>query len=79
MTVNWSFVLALLEKIGFAPKCISRIKWCISTTCFSIMVNGSPLGFFQISRGLEQGDSLSLYLFILVMKTLSRILIRAKE
>ena len=38
------------------------IQWCISTALFSVMINGSPAGFFKSSRGLQQGDPLSPYL-----------------
>jgi hypothetical protein len=40
----------------------------------SILVNGSPEGFFDSSRGIWQGDPLSLLLFVFVMKALSRML-----
>ena len=54
--VNWSFILVVMEKMGFGSKWIGWIRWCISTTCFSILINGSPSAFFQSSRGLRQGD-----------------------
>jgi hypothetical protein len=48
------------------------IAHCISTEHFSIIINGSPSGFFSSSRGLRQGYPLSSLLFVLVMETLSR-------
>ena len=40
---------------------------------FSILVNGTPEGFCNSSRGIRQGDLLSPLLFVLVMEAFSRI------
>ena len=75
--VDWSFLLAVLEKMGFGEKWRRWIRWCLSTVRFSVLVNGTPTGFFQSSRGLRQGDPLLLYLFVIVMETFNRLLKRA--
>ena len=62
--VNWEFFLYILHRCGFLEKCRKWIYFCISTVRFSILVNGSPCGFFPSFRGIRQGDPSSPLLFV---------------
>ena len=74
--VNWGPSYTL-ECCGFFDMWRQWISFCLSTVHFSILINGSPHGFFGSSRGLWQGDPLSPLLFVLVMEAVGRMLDKA--
>ncbi|RVW69991.1 Transposon TX1 uncharacterized 149 kDa protein [Vitis vinifera] len=77
--VRWDFLDQVLEKKGFSPKWRKWMSGCLSSVSYAVLVNGSAKGWVKASRGLRQGDPLSLFLFTLVADVLSRMLLRAEE
>ncbi|GJS23740.1 uncharacterized protein Tco_0452372 [Tanacetum coccineum] len=75
-TVDWGFLRSILIGFGFHPTMIEWIMVCVSTTSYSVCINGNLHGWFNGKRGLRQGDPLSPYLFTLVMEVLTLLLQR---
>ena len=78
-SINWQFLLKVLQKMGFGSKWLGWMWSCLSLAKFLVLVNGVPAGFFPSSKGLRQGDALSPYLFVMGMEVLDVLIRRAVE
>ena len=77
--VGWNFVNYMFLRFGFGETWRRWMQECISTTSFSVLVNGSPSKLFKGFRGIQQGDPLSPFLFTMVVEALSSLLVKARE
>ncbi|CAA7020450.1 unnamed protein product [Microthlaspi erraticum] len=75
--LEWGFVVAVMERLGFHPKWINWVLRCISTVSYSFLVNGAAQGRVIPERGIRQGDPLSPFIFILCGEVLSGLCMNA--
>ena len=76
--VEWLFLQGILQKMGFSDRWIERVMICVTTSSFSVLVNGKPYGNILPSRGFRQGDPLSPYLFLLCAEGFTSLLAHIK-
>lgn len=59
--LEWSFLEAIMSKMGFRRQWIDIVMCSIKSVSYSIIVNGDPTGYIVPTRGIRQGDPLSPY------------------
>ena len=66
-------------KLGFPQGWVDWIMSCVTTSSFSIRINGKAYGNFRPTRGICRGDPLSPYLFLLCAEAFTSLLAREEE
>jgi hypothetical protein len=78
-TVNWGYLLEVLQAPGFGPRWREWISILFRTSSSTVLLNGRQGPSFSHARGVRQGDPLSPMPFILAMDPLQRLLDKATQ
>ena len=62
-----------MEKLGFKDRWINLMMICVKSVSYSILVNGEPKGLIYPTRGIQQGNLVSPFLFLLCSENASAI------
>jgi len=77
--VEWGFLKQIMLKLGLPEQWVNLAMETVCTASYSILINGDSKGYITPSRGIKQGDPLSLYLFLLCAEGLSSLIRNAVD
>ena len=67
-SVNHCFLLQILQKFGFGIELVSWIKTILKNQDSCIINGGKTAKYLKLERGAPQGNTISAYLFIIVLE-----------
>lgn len=71
-SLSWIYIQKILTAFGFAPPWVRWIMSLLSSSFFSVLINGIPSPIVRPCRGIKQGDPLSPFLFVIMAEGLGR-------
>ncbi|KAF7138178.1 hypothetical protein RHSIM_Rhsim07G0234500 [Rhododendron simsii] len=74
--LEWGFIRKMLLSFNFPDLWVNLILSCISSSSSSVLFNGGKTENFWPSRGIRQGDPLSLTFSSYALNTFPRVLMR---
>ncbi|XP_071904274.1 uncharacterized protein [Coffea arabica] len=77
--VEWSFLEAIMQKMGFHYRWRNWIMECVRSVSYSFNINGEVKEYVIPTSGIRQGDHLSPYLFLLCSEGFSNLNQQAAE
>lgn len=77
--IRWDFLELVFRKTGFGELWIGWMMEYVMIARAIVLFNGSSTSEFKFHRGLQQGDPLSPFLFILVTEVLHLVMVKAGE
>lgn len=80
--VEWSYLEAMMRRMGFHKKWIALMMMCVSTVSYSVLINREPKEKIVPLRGLRKTDCVQRvlsYLFLLCVEGLSAMLKKEKH
>ena len=77
-SIDWNFMLKCLDAFGFGPTLIRWVETFYNDLTSCVLNNGICTSYFELQRGVRQGDPLSPYLFIIAAEILT-VTIRSRQ
>ena len=74
-SLDLDFIFLAMKKLGYGENFIHMIKVCYNNIQFKIKINGFLSDPFTLMRGVRQGCSLSMLLYIIVAEVLANFII----
>ena len=65
---NHDFLLSVLKKFGFGENFIHWIKVLLNNQQSCVINGGFTTRYFNLEKGVSQGDSITVYLFLLALE-----------